>query len=142
GGVTFSGTVNATTGVLFYAANGPVSVGSHSTLTITPQSSGTWAGMSIWIPPTNPLTAFQLASASAIISPTGTFSAPNVDVRLNGQSLSACRALIARSVTISSNSAYAHFGQPAALGAPSPTSGSVGSSVSITGSNYLPSTAI
>jgi prepilin-type N-terminal cleavage/methylation domain-containing protein len=141
GGVTFSGTVNATSGVLFYVANGPVSIG--GTLTITPQSSGIWAGLSLWIPASNiGITSLGLSGGSVLVSATGTFYAPNVDFSVSGLSKVAFQSIIARTVSIASNNTSAHVGPAATIGSPSPTAGSAGTSASISGTNFLPASAV
>jgi prepilin-type N-terminal cleavage/methylation domain-containing protein len=140
-GVTFSGTVNATpaAGLLFYVAQGPVTIG--GSLTITPQSSGPYSGLSLWFGTSANITAFDFSNVS-LFSPAGIFYAPITDVTIDGPSHILIGSIIAQSVSLASNNLLGHIGLAATLGAPSPAVGSAGSSATISGTQFLPSTLL
>ncbi|MDP9332286.1 MAG: putative Ig domain-containing protein, partial [Actinomycetota bacterium] len=101
-GVSFQSQANVTAnGVLFYLANGALTINGQATVSMTAATSGTYAGMLIWIPATNPTTTLVINGGATVNTYNGLVYAPNVDVTVSGSSGSIVGSIIARTISFS-----------------------------------------
>ncbi|MDP9333673.1 MAG: putative Ig domain-containing protein, partial [Actinomycetota bacterium] len=114
-GMSFQSQANVTAnGVLFYVANGALTINGQATVSMTAATSGLYAGILIWIPATStfkstncpsPLPAtdecFVINGGATVNTYNGLVYAPNVDVVVQGSSGSIVGSIIARTISFS-----------------------------------------
>jgi hypothetical protein len=143
-GVPISGNakVNAAD-VLFYFAQGALSISSaNSVVTMSGLSSGPDQGFVIWMPRTNSTSTLNLSGNTTVNQFNGLIYVPNVDVTLSGSAGVQIGSIIARTITFTGGG-NTHVGPyTPSIGAPNPTSGPPGTSVSISGSGFVANSPI
>ena len=83
-GLRFSGGNVTASGVTFYSTDGDITFTGNTTLTITPSTSGTYQGVSLFVSRNAPNGLLQLGQGGATLNFRGAFYAPTMDMRFAG----------------------------------------------------------
>jgi type II secretory pathway component PulJ len=102
-GISFQSQANVTAnGVLFYVANGAMTINGQAIVSMTAATSGLYAGILIWIPVTNTsTTTFVINGGATVNTYNGLVYAPNIDVTVSGSTGSIVGSIIARTISFS-----------------------------------------
>src|SRR5205814_1670840 len=88
------------TGVMLYLAqNAGLSISGQASIAMSAPSSGSYAGLLIWLPSTNSTNNLAIAGGASVNTYAGAIYAPNADVQIGGGTGVAIGMVVARTVT-------------------------------------------
>ncbi len=99
-GVSFSAQAIATgNDVMFYLAQGGLSINGQAQLGFSAATSGTYANLLFWIAATNATTSININGGATVNTYAGAIYAPNANITLNGGAGSSVGMIVAKTIT-------------------------------------------